>query len=89
MEVPCVKRNAFVAVNALLALDLTLAGIKSAIPFDEVVIAMKQIGGMMPASIKETALGGLALTPTGLAIQEKLPALDCLSQPLSQPSCLG
>jgi L-serine dehydratase len=75
VEVPCVKRNAFAAVNALLALDLTLAGIKSAIPFDEVVIAMKQIGDMMPAGIKETALGGLAITPAGLAIQEKVNAL--------------
>ena len=68
VEVPCVKRNAFVIVNALVAVDLTLAGIKSAIPFDEVVSAMKQIGDMMPANIKENAKGGLAATPTGLAV---------------------
>jgi L-serine dehydratase len=71
VEVPCVKRNAFVAVNALLAVDLTLAGIPSIIPFDEVVWAMKQIGDSMPAALRETAGGGLALTPTGLSFREK------------------
>jgi L-serine dehydratase len=71
VEVPCVKRNAFVAVNALLAVDLTLAGIQSIIPFDEVVWAMKQIGDSMPAAVRETAGGGLALTPTGLSFREK------------------
>jgi L-serine dehydratase len=72
VEVPCVKRNAFVAAEALLAVDLRLAGIKSVIPFDEVVLAMKQIGDTMPANIKENAAGGLALTPTGLSIRERL-----------------
>jgi L-serine dehydratase len=70
VEVPCVKRNAFVAVNALLAVDLTLAGIQSIIPFDEVVWAMKQIGDSMPAAVRETAGGGLALTATGLSFRE-------------------
>ena len=72
VEVPCVKRNAFIAVNALLAVDLTQAGIQSVIPFDEVVLAMKQIGDMIPANIKENAMGGLAVTPTGLAIKKTL-----------------
>jgi L-serine dehydratase len=72
VEVPCVKRNAFVAANALVAVDLTLAGIRSILPFDEVVWAMKQIGDSMPASIKESAAGGLAITPTGLSFREKL-----------------
>jgi L-serine dehydratase len=61
VEVPCVKRNAFVAVNALTAAELTLAGIGSAIPFDDVINAMKQIGDSLPASLKETSTGGLAL----------------------------
>jgi L-serine dehydratase len=72
VEVPCVKRNAFIAVNALLAVDLTLSGVRTVIPFDEVVLAMKQIGDAMPAGIKETAAGGLAITPTALAIKETL-----------------
>ncbi|MDR1949696.1 MAG: L-serine ammonia-lyase, iron-sulfur-dependent, subunit alpha [Spirochaetaceae bacterium] len=67
VEVPCVKRNGFLAVNALTAVDLTLSGITSIIPFDEVVWAMKQIGDVMPPSVKETSRGGLALTPTGLS----------------------
>jgi L-serine dehydratase len=71
VEVPCVKRNAFVAVNALAASDMTLAGIESVIPFDEVVWAMKQIGDSIPLAIKETAMGGLALTPTGKAFKER------------------
>ncbi|MDR0670301.1 MAG: L-serine ammonia-lyase, iron-sulfur-dependent, subunit alpha [Treponema sp.] len=71
VEVPCVKRNAFVAANALLAVDLTLARVSSIIPFDEVVWAMKQIGDTMPAAIKENATGGLALTPTGLSFRQK------------------
>jgi L-serine dehydratase len=72
VEVPCVKRNAFVAVNALLAVDLTLAGVHSIIPFDEVVWAMKQIGDSMPAAIRETAGGGLALTPTGQSFKGRV-----------------
>jgi L-serine dehydratase len=72
VEVPCVKRNAFIAANALLAVDLSMAGIQSFIPFDEVVMAMKHIGDMLPVNIKENALGGLALTPTGLSVKERL-----------------
>lgn len=76
VEIPCVKRNAFIAVNALLSVDLTLSGIGSVIPFDEVVLAMKQIGDAMPGGIKETAAGGLAITPTALAIKENLDKLN-------------
>jgi len=72
VEVPCVKRNAFVAANALTAVELVLAGVRSAIPFDEVVEAMKSIGDSLPASLKENAEGGLAVTPTGLAYKERI-----------------
>jgi L-serine dehydratase len=72
VEVPCVKRNAFVAVNALIAVDMTLAGIRSAIPFDDVVFAMKQISEAMPANIRENAQGGLAATPSGLAVRDAM-----------------
>jgi L-serine dehydratase len=72
VEVPCVKRNAFIAAHVLAAVDLTLSGIESSIPFDEVVWAMKRIGDAMPPIIKETASGGLAITPTGLALKEAL-----------------
>lgn len=72
VEVPCVKRNAFVAANALVAVELRLAGVGSMIPFDEVVAAMKSIGDSLPSSLKENAEGGLAATPTGLSFKEKI-----------------
>ena len=72
VEVPCVKRNAFMAANALTAVTLVEAGVKSAIPFDEVVGAMKSIGDSMPSSLRESAGGGLAQTPTGLAYKERI-----------------
>jgi L-serine dehydratase len=74
VEVPCVKRNGFAATHALSAASMALAGIKSVIPPDEVIAAMADIGNMMHVSLKETALGGLAVTPTGLKIKEKLSA---------------
>ncbi|MDR1301953.1 MAG: L-serine ammonia-lyase, iron-sulfur-dependent, subunit alpha [Treponema sp.] len=76
VEVPCVKRNAFVAANVLTAVDLTLSSIESIIPFDEVVWAMKQIGDILPGVLKENATGGLAITPTGLAFKQALERLD-------------
>lgn len=68
VECPCIKRNALGAVNALLAADMTLAGVKSHIPFDEVVAAMRQVGRAMAPEFRETAQGGLAATPTGREI---------------------
>ncbi|WKY45772.1 L-serine ammonia-lyase, iron-sulfur-dependent, subunit alpha [Eubacteriaceae bacterium ES2] len=65
VEVPCVKRNASGAANALVAAEMALAGIESKIPVDEVISAMKAVGDALPASLKETAEGGLADTPTG------------------------
>lgn len=72
VECPCIKRNAMGAANAVLAADMALAGIKSIIPFDEVVIAMRSVGRMMNADLRETARGGLATTPTGLRIAESI-----------------
>ncbi len=68
VEVPCVSRNAFFAVHAVSAAQLALAQLESFIPPDEVVGAMAQVGRMMPAQLRETAEGGLAQTPTGLAV---------------------
>jgi len=72
VEVPCVKRNAFVAVQAITAAQLSLAGVDSAIPFDEVVGALREIGASLPSSIKESAEGGLAATPTGKEYKERI-----------------
>lgn len=72
VEVPCVKRNAMGASLALICADMALAGIKSKIPLDEVIQAMDAVSKLMPVSLKETALGGLAATPTGIKIAEEL-----------------
>lgn len=72
VEVPCVKRNAVGAVNAVTAADMAMAGIASKIPPDEVIDAMKAVGRGMSEAIRETGLGGIAGTPTGQAIAEKL-----------------
>lgn len=71
VEVPCVKRNAMASVIALTAAEMALAGIKSAIPLDEVIDTMASIGRNMPCSLKETAQGGLAITPTGESIRSR------------------
>ncbi len=76
VEVPCVKRNVVGAVNAVAAADMVLAGIESAIPPDDVIDAMGEIGHEMSYKIKETALGGLAATPTGQAIADKVLTLS-------------
>lgn len=72
VEVPCVKRNVLGAVNAMTSADMTMAGIFSKIPPDEVIDAMRSIGRSMPEEIRETGKGGLAGTPTGLAIRERM-----------------
>ena len=72
VEIPCVMRNAIGSGNALISADLALAGVKSRIPVDEVIEAMDKVGRNLPAQLRETGLGGLAGTPTGEAIKQKI-----------------
>ncbi len=72
VEVPCIKRNAIGCMAAIGASDMAIAGVKSFIPFDEVVQAMKNIAQIMSPKLRETALGGLAVTKTGNMIKRKL-----------------
>ncbi|GHV25699.1 L-serine dehydratase, iron-sulfur-dependent subunit alpha [Spirochaetia bacterium] len=72
VEVPCVKRNAGAVMCAIAAADMALAGIKSVIPADEVIAAMREIGEALPRSLRETAQGGLAATPTGQALKQRI-----------------
>lgn len=72
VEVPCVKRNVGGAVNALAAADMALAGITSQIPVDQVIDAMKEVGDKMDVSLRETALGGVAVTLRGQEVSEKM-----------------
>lgn len=72
VEVPCIKRNAAGAANALCAAEMALAGIESRIPCDQVIDAMLKIGQSMPVALRETAQGGLAGTPEGRAIRKRI-----------------
>ncbi len=71
VEVPCVARNATGAAVALAAIELALAGVEFPVPFDEVATAAAHIGRSLPPSLRETALGGLAATPTGRALAKE------------------
>lgn len=72
VEIPCVKRNAIGAGNALIAADMALAGCTSMIPADECISALDKVGRSMSVDLRETGLGGLAGTPTGQAIKTKI-----------------
>ncbi len=72
VEIPCAKRNVSGAVNALSTADMVMAGVNSKIPFDDALSAMYKVGLGLPEELRETALGGVAITPTGKALKEKV-----------------
>lgn len=72
VEVPCVKRNVIGAVNAISCADMALAGVASQVPVDQVIDCMGDVGRRMPVEFRETALGGLAVTPFGQSIKEQM-----------------
>jgi L-serine dehydratase len=84
VEVPCIKRNGIGAVFAMSASDMAYLGVESFVPFDEVVRAMREVGDLMSPKIRETALGGLAVTPTGQAVAERMGLLNIGGNPCSK-----
>lgn len=72
VEVPCIKRNAAGVMIALSAAEMALAGVESKIPADECISAMYEVGQSLPASLRETAQGGLAATPTGKRLRQEI-----------------
>ncbi|HEQ65214.1 MAG TPA: L-serine ammonia-lyase, iron-sulfur-dependent, subunit alpha [bacterium] len=68
VECPCVKRNGTAVANAFTSAEVILAGVRSNIPFDEVVEALKEVGLRMHSDFRETACGGVANTRTGKSI---------------------
>ncbi|SEL19797.1 L-serine dehydratase [Butyrivibrio sp. ob235] len=70
VEIPCIKRNVSGLMIAFSCADMALAGIKAHIPADECLDAMKEVGDVMSTTLKETAAGGLATTPTGIKLKE-------------------
>ena len=77
VEAPCQARNAAGASNALVSAELVLAGVPEVIPFDEVVEAARQVGHALPESLRETALGGIAATPTARRLAEQTGCGSC------------
>lgn len=72
VEIPCAKRNAAGAISALCTADMVMAGVDSKIPFDDAVSAMYKVGKSLPAELRETALGGVAVTKAGLELRKKV-----------------
>ena len=72
VEIPCIKRNVSGLMIAFSSADLALAGIEARIPADECLDAMREVGDALPASLKETAGGGLAATPTGRKMRKQV-----------------
>lgn len=68
VEAPCQKRNSIGVSNALVSAEIALSGIGSLVPLDEMIEAMYQVGLSMPRELKETAQGGIAVTPAACAI---------------------
>ncbi len=72
VESPCAKRNASGVTNAMISADMALAGVESIVPFDEMVETMLKVGRSLPNTLKETALGGIAITKTAKALEKKI-----------------
>lgn len=72
VEIPCIKRNVSGVAVAFTSAEMALAGIESKIPADECIDAMRAVGDSMPCALKETAQGGLAMTPTGQRLKEQV-----------------
>lgn len=72
VEIPCAKRNAAGAISALCTADMVMAGVDSKIPFDDTVSAMYKVGKSLPAALRETAMGGVAVTKAGLELRKKV-----------------
>lgn len=72
VEIPCVKRNPFLAIHAITSSELAMAGIKSVIPLDEIVDAMAQTGQLMSPLLKESSQGGLAKTKTAVRLEKDI-----------------
>lgn len=72
VEVPCAKRNIAGTVSALTTAEIVMAGVKSKIPFDEVVWAMNKVGKQLPPELRETAQGGIAITPTAERLRQEI-----------------
>ncbi len=74
VEAPCLGKNVMAASNALACANMALAGYDPVIPLDEVIETAQRVAGQMPRELRCTALGGLSITPTSKAIEQRLAA---------------
>ena len=72
VEIPCLGRNAQATANAVTSANMALGGIDPVIPLNEAIKTMLEVGKAMPHTLRCTALGGLSVTPTALALEEEL-----------------
>lgn len=72
VELPCVNRNSMAASNAIVSANMVLCGFDPVIPLDEVIVAMRETGKLLPSELRCTTRGGLCITPTSRAIQDEL-----------------
>jgi L-serine dehydratase len=72
VEVPCLGKNVMAASNALACANMALSDFDPVIPLDEVIETAKRVAGQMPRELRCTALGGLSITPTSLALEKRL-----------------
>ena len=72
VEAPCLGKNVLAASNAVSCANIALADFDPLIPFDQVVDAAKNVARMMPREHRCTSLGGLAITPASLALEQRL-----------------
>lgn len=72
VEYPCNLRNASGVVNAIISADLAMSSFPCLIPLDETIDSMRQVGNSLPEALRETALGGLAATPTAEKLGEEM-----------------
>ena len=72
VEIPCIKRNVSSLMIAFSCADMALAGIQAKIPADECMDAMREVGEALPSTLRETAKGGLATTPTGQRLKDQV-----------------
>jgi L-serine dehydratase len=74
VEVPCLGKNVLAASNALACANMALAGYDAVIHLDETIAAMDQVGKSLPMELRCTTLGGLSISATSKALEQKLAA---------------
>ncbi|HEV2131549.1 MAG TPA: L-serine ammonia-lyase, iron-sulfur-dependent, subunit alpha, partial [Longimicrobiaceae bacterium] len=74
VEIPCIYRNASAAMQAIAAAEMALAGLDFPVTADEIIDVMGEVGRRMPAAYRETAMGGLAATPSARRLVQIQPA---------------